>query len=375
MKNFIMIHFNIRLRIIATLITHLNSSHVKKSNFYIFRIFRQMDLMIQGTLISSATSTNHPYRAYLETLLESKQNKSSSYLQSGLFILDSANYHDKELEKGKRSGNHGLVSRYFYTSNDKVAEMEGVLINDLSQVGKYILNGVGIRLKLFPAPDSFVILSADNIKYELHIVDCVLKVCLVEPNSSIIVGHSSLLKKSIPATYPYMKTDIRTVTIPKGFTSWSCDDLFNDSIPAMLCCAFVDSAAYNGDYSKNPFNLQHYNCSELAFYTNGILVNGLAYKPNFEDSHYTDCYLSLFQDDQNTEENIISRKDFGQGYSLFVWRPSAGIVQDEYITPIRKGHTRLSITWKVPLPEAVTIILMSKYPHSMQFDEARNLLI
>ena len=55
----------------------------------------------------------------------------------------------------------------------------------------------------------------------------------------------------------------------------------------------VDNDAHTGSIVKNPFNLKHFNASQVDIYLNGEMP-GPPLKLNFTDNQYIDGYRSLF---------------------------------------------------------------------------------
>ena len=95
----------------------------------------------------------------------------------------------------------------------------------------------------------------------------------------------------------------------------SVDDLFQGLVPNKLIVGLVSSAAYTGDYGKNPFYFQPYNCSSLGLYIDGQSYPSQPLQPNYEADQFMDCYRTLthFRKDIN-----VSRADYKKGYCLYV---------------------------------------------------------
>ena len=50
-----------------------------------------------------------------------------------------------------------------------------------------------------------------------------------------------------PAIYPYLHSEIKTLSIPSGQYSFSTDDIFQGLVPCQLIVGLVASATYMGD--------------------------------------------------------------------------------------------------------------------------------
>jgi len=80
-------------------------------NLFLHSMFSQVDISLNGTLITSSTNT-YPYRAVLETLLSSGEDTKTSQLTSALFYKDQAGVMDSiEFGGDVAARNSGLVQR------------------------------------------------------------------------------------------------------------------------------------------------------------------------------------------------------------------------------------------------------------------------
>ncbi|XP_045158110.1 uncharacterized protein F54H12.2-like [Mercenaria mercenaria] len=149
----------------------------------------------------------------------------------------------------------------------KIVEMEGPLHIDLFQQPKLLINGVSVGIKLHR--DTFTLITdALSPDFRVKIVDAHFRLCIQRLSSCVLVAHDRLIQDT-PASYPYLRTDIKTTSIASGQFSYSADDIFQGLVPSKLIVGLVPSAAFNGDYTQNPFNLKHYNCSSIGLYVDG----------------------------------------------------------------------------------------------------------
>ncbi|CAC5389231.1 unnamed protein product [Mytilus coruscus] len=109
-------------------------------------IFAQIDLLLQQTPIGE-TGTNDSYKAYLDNLLTTN-HKDIVLLESQLFYKDSPDHDD---QMPKNGDNMALYLRSLYINKGKVLDLEGPLHLDIFQQERFILNVVGLILKLWPS--------------------------------------------------------------------------------------------------------------------------------------------------------------------------------------------------------------------------------
>ena len=289
-----------------------------------------------------------------------------------MFYKDTAGYMDSTDALG--ASNAGLAKRWGFTAEGKTCMIEGNLKMDLFGISNFIINGVNLNVKLYPSKSSFGLMSSDGKNYVIDITDANLKVCYIQPSNSLIIGHSEALERT-PAIYPFIRSTLKSNTITQGVQNWSIDQMFSDNIPNVLYIVMVTSESFNGDYEKNPFNFQHFDLDFLCLYIEGVPVNQQAFLPNFEKDQFTSEYRSLFENNKNTElGSIIKYGDYKVGYTIYKINISGGI-QHDYVSLGRRGQTRLTMRFSKPLPEPITVICYGQFPHFLQIDKARNIIV
>ena len=104
--------------------------------------------------------------------------------------------------------------------------------------------------------------------HKMKLTEAYLKVRKVKVSPSVSIAHELAYKKG-PAIYPVRRVECKTFIIPTGNPLLRKDNLYNGLVPKTFVFRMVDSAAYNGDYTKNPFNFKTLTASFI-----GITVNG-----------------------------------------------------------------------------------------------------
>jgi hypothetical protein len=238
-------------------------------------IWRQVDLSLQQKIVTNEVGDNYPYKAYLDLLLNLGIIQQTYQLSSQAFFMDPEFQMDNvEVPLG------GVALRGQLTKKSKLLQMEGPLLLDLAQQDRYILNGVEIKLKFWPSMAPFNIHSL-NEGYRFKILNAHLNLCTVNISPGILVGHAEALKIA-PALYPYFHSEIKTYTLPSGVFQYTMCDLFQGRVPSDLIVGLVSQDSYNGQYDKNPFNFQHYDCNFIGFYVDSCSVPGHELQPKFK---------------------------------------------------------------------------------------------
>jgi hypothetical protein len=140
----------IKLRLINALGQPVaKDANVGLVNLPLQAVFSQVDCSLQQTS-GTQTGTNYPYKAYIDTLLETSAND-RVLRASQLFEKDSPGYHDDV----RNGANIGMYTRSMYTDEGRLLELEGPLHLDVFRQKRLIVNGVSLSLKLWPSKTHF----------------------------------------------------------------------------------------------------------------------------------------------------------------------------------------------------------------------------
>ena len=345
---------------------------VGPANLFLQSMWRQVDVSVQQQLISPNISTNYPYKAYLETVLDYGWAAKDSQLQSQLYCKDTGKADSADPVDGS---NMGLMFRSNLTDGSKTIDVEGPVHTDICQQDRYMLNGVQVNFKFWPSSNPFKLMSPNTAAtYKVDIQEAVLKVCMVELAPDVVLAHTETLKHG-PAKYFYDRTDMRAHAVAQGQYSCCLEDIYQGEVPNQVVIGLVDSDAYMGNYTKNPFRFKTYDCNFIGFYVDGKSMPAEPLTPNYKDGNYLSAYMTLFRDKYlKNFGNDITRTEYGHGYCLYVFDICQNSC-DRFTQRAMKGHTRLEVKFARPLPEAVTLIVYARFPGLLEVDEARNVIM
>jgi hypothetical protein len=91
-------------------------------NNFLHSLFSQVDVSLNGTLITNSSNT-YPYRAYIENLLSYGPAARRSQLTACLFYKDAAGKMDK--------ANSGLINRATFTAQSRESDLMGRIHTDI----------------------------------------------------------------------------------------------------------------------------------------------------------------------------------------------------------------------------------------------------
>ena len=281
-----------------------------------------------------------------------------------------------------------MRTRAAYTQQSRIVDLEGTLLADVLTIERYLINGVELKIALTPNSPEFLLMSSvAKADYKIELVDATLKLCLVHVASPILLAHEKVLSSGKLAHYPYMKSELKSFAIPTGHYEFTLDNAFLSRVPVRMVVAFVDAAALNGSYAKNPFNFHHYNLSDLSITLDDEPVPSKAMKVVMKsrqlDSNFNDAYMAMFRTQQDVysggSSNGITRTSFMGGYALFVVDLEAEIQSSKsteaYFPKVKAGNVRVSVNFAQAVTSTVNMLLYASFPGDVTLDEQRNVLI
>ena len=202
-----------------------SASKVSFANYPIASLFNQVDVILGGKLISSATNA-YAHRSILEVLLNYDKEAAESQLGCGLFCKDKAGQMEEMDISADPVLNTVLGTRREWRKTSKIVELQGGIHSDLFNQEKLILNGVDLTMKLHRHKPEFCLLSGDtDPAYKITIVDTILYVKKIELTPSVFNAINTVLNDK-NAQYAITRTTPKVFTVPRGQQSQHIDNAF-----------------------------------------------------------------------------------------------------------------------------------------------------
>ncbi len=340
-------------------------------NFFLHSLFSQVDVSLNGRLVSQSSST-YPYRAVLEALLNYGSDATRTQLSSSLFFKDTPG-HMESANPGaaNATSNKGLKDRAKFTDGSKTVHMIGKLHADIFTQDRYLLNSVEVKVKLHRSKNEFCLMATDETAgYKVKIVAAVLHVRKAKLNPGVALAHAKGLERAT-AKYPVDRILVKSYTVPAGDLSVLKENLFLGQQPKRIIVGLVSNAAFNGHYKRNPFNFKHYNLNKVAVYIDGMMVPmSESLNPNFSDENgYVAAYHTLFtglnkQNKDNT--GIISRSDYRQGYTLMCFDLTPDLCDFGHFNLQKTGNLRLELQFAEGLEETINVVVYAEFENVIE---------
>ena len=355
-------------------------------------LWSQVDIEFNKTLVSSS-GTNYPYKAYIENLLTYSHATSKYQLDMQGFTGNEGNFDATSPDGTPTNGGFTRRSDWFkpvttiYNPGEEgdnpdemwdrptCVEFAGPILADVCNQPHAIVNGVDIDITLEPSKNSFRLMThPEGVEGVVQVHDIRLDVAKVKVRSENILAIENTLKTR-PASYPMVRTDIRTFEIAKGSYSVTKEDIFQGEVPTQLVVGMVDTDAYTGNFSKNPFRFKPNNIAQCGFLVDNRPIPHAPFKFDAKDCGYLDGLESLYRLTGKLNEDTslaINRRTYRQGYWLMAFAVDPTTSPDfHYVGKKMCGVTQLSMDFHKPLADTVTLIIYATFPEVMNIDQTR----
>jgi hypothetical protein len=298
-------------------------------------------------------------------------------------------HHARALEEGMQSAkdaqNQGLQKRARYTRRNRIIRVRANPFTGVFNLDKYLPNGVELKVTFIRAKPEVCLHAyqapAAAQRYRVRIIDPKLWITRAKIFPPVFVAHqSSIEKKRIP--YNLTRRVTRPLTIPQGTTSYTLDNVTTGQIPKRIIYGFISNAAYDGNYTQNPFNYEHLNLIRTSLYVNGKSYPLTAFTPVYtgDNPEYMREYNSVFSAIGIHHGNNgvdISRDDYPNGYCLYAFdlTPNKTAATTAPVTLKRTGNTRIEFQLSEATAVPYVCMVFAEYDNIMKIDAARNVYV
>ena len=247
-------------------------------------LFKQINVRLNGTLISPQTDTYH-YKAMIETLLNYDRDDGESILApKGWYNCldvpddgDADEYTANMLNpahddyKAMSADRKNLVqSRVQFLGGKKVALRFKPFL-EVFHLSKHLVPGVQIQIEMYFNPPAVWTMrwhGANTLRLTEADVGVRFYLNQVRVTPSIYREIVSTMKGTPgkpgkPAVYPTVRGEIRTYSHPNDNRHFECSNPFHNQLPNRLVVVLMEQAALNGNVTKYPFSFKKFNLSSM----------------------------------------------------------------------------------------------------------------
>ena len=351
-----------------------DAHNVGPVNNFMHSMFSQVDVFLNEFLVSSSTNT-YAYRALIENLFNYGSDAKKGKLTAVLFKEDTSKQMDTA---GVDAGNTGLMYRTKFVSGGKTVDMVGPIHSDMFFQNRLLLSGVSLRVRLTRSPDRFALMSHDdNADYRIRIPTIRLFVRKLKLVPSMALANEKMLTTTT-MKYPVSRVDCKVNTLSQGIMNYTHD--FNmGQIPKRIVLAFVDNSAFNGDFTKNPFNFQHFNVTALDLYNGKERIPWAPLNPSFTTGNAIRSFFTQFTGGDGIladTGHVIDRETFCDGYTLYCFdlTPDLSSSCGQYVSLIKSGTVRVCVKFGASLASTINMLLYCEYDNLIEITKDRQVI-
>ena len=355
-------------------------------------IIKQIDLQLNGTLISPQSDTYH-YKAYLETLLNFDREDGKTVLgPQGWFnqldflpqwTANNTNSTGPHQHWQDLSANHKAA---LATMVAETAKYAGGVTHSLVftphlvvyHTGKLLVPGFEIKIKFhFNSPSLFLNgvglagrLMEGDVKVRFHL-------CQLRLNEAVYTSLSAKRHDEEEiATYPTVRSEIRTFSMQGNLTRFDIPNLFQNRVPDRLIVALVDSRNFNGELTRDPFCFQKFSLTAIRHIVKGEeylyetlhLVHNNATRDNLGYFRFLQASGAWCK----KKGNIVELGDWGQdkNCTLFMFDNVAnGCADSQILNPKQTSDLQLSLEFRAVPNTNITVLVYGEFENLLEIDK------
>ena len=179
-----------------------------------------------------------------------------------------------------------------------------------------------------------------------------------------------------PFEYPLQRVHMQANVIPAGVRNYTYVLSNSGQLPTQDMYALVDNAAFNGDFTKNPYEFKHMNLNSYQIILNDQKIPAEAYTPDFDSKDYVREYDGLYRESgmisDMTPSCGITYKGFAEGNAIY----PIDLTPDRSnnacrVNPVKNGQFRQECTFSVALPETTTALNYLVFDNTVHITQDR----
>ena len=355
------------------------------NNFY-QSLFSSVVCTLNGVEISDPSGNWYPYKSYLETLLSYSESTKTGWLTKNCYFQDKPGKYDElGVVDGNKtttgeSANIGYTARKKWFSKSKTRYFNIPIHSDICTLRKYLPPNTKLEFEFHRSPDAFSLLTPYPSKYcKIEIGDLELSLTRYTPSKAIQSFHADRISKLKRQILPIDRSLIKTYTVQAGQSDLSHYNIISGhQLPEQIIIGLVDQTAQTGDRSKNPFNFQHFDCTEASIVVNGIHEPAEPYKLNISSGDYMKVYSDFLLNTGISNEDRdfgINQDDYLGGCFLLAFDRSKEKCNRFHRHPIDSGSIDINIRTGTNLPNTVSVVVYATYSSEIVIDDTNTVAI
>jgi hypothetical protein len=330
---------------------------VKLIKYWPQALFRQCDLFLNGTMVTTSSSM-YAYNAYVSSVLSFPK----AVKQDQLDVLEHANGWDVK-------------------KDDPESEAMIRLHAPICNQQRLLPNKVGVHLRLLRSADAFVIQkqdAADTVAYKISLKKCSLFIRRVTQNPSLLLEHAEMMGK-MNCLYPIDRVWPKFYTLQQGIREFVLPNIsLGGQLPNRIVVGLVETAAFSGSSTTNPFKFEPFNLDSIGLQCNGRAYPSVPLTTDFNKKFCRRAYHLLLDSTQgpcvDNESIGLSLKNYTEDSCFFGFTLARALTGPSEALPRRdNGYVNAKIQFHEALSKNVNAIFFLEYNNFIEIDSARNI--
>ena len=360
--------------------TGITTSGLSVVNNIAHSIFRQVEISVGGVTITKGDS-NYGYRTYIEMLCNATKEAQETYFHVVGWKKDKAG------EMDTVNSDVLATRRKFFTNDTAVGEFIIRPHSGITLVNKAILPFTEIiyTFERHSNPQFFMRCKehTSTTPFNIEIVQATFEVQRYKATTMFSTDFEKMLRQH-PVVYNIKGSQIQTCTIPASVSNYSIAEFFKGTVPKRIVIFFVSTANYNGSYTKNPFNFDHFKVESLRLLKNGLdypypeTITNFRSTPHAFMQSYHRMMMSLGFD-YNDHVISITPEEYEKGYFFYSFlmtpdqEPGSNLLNNS--TTTHPAQIKIEVRFSETLQESIQMMVWSESESSVLIDFARRVVV
>jgi len=336
-------------------LTNEANPHIGPVNNFGSALWKQIDIKLNDVHFNGSTAIHANYKSILETLMSYEDSARDTHLKTAIFEPDTPGHFDKA------ETNEGHKKRVLISATSKPFEVMTPLASDFLRSDNHLAPNNKLTITLTRASDEFIFLTndGDTNKYALKFHD--LKLYF---NRILVTPTLSRALTTNAERYMSKRTEIKAFPLPTGLTTHNITLYTGKSLPKHVILCMVETGAFEGQLTKNPFHFQHFKVNRLNLRQNGRAIPSDTLTPDFQQGLFIRELHHLFLNSGTyriDRGNCITKKAFGNGLTLFPFDLTPDYCNGFHSHLRKDGILDLEIAWAEAPTTPITILCHASF--------------
>ena len=248
---------------------------------------------------------------------------------------------------------------------------------EVFHTGKLLVPGIEIKMKFhFNSPSLFLNgvglagrLMEGDVKLRFHL-------CQLRLNDAIYQSISSKRhNEGEVAAYPTVRSEIRTFSMQNNLVRFDIPNLFQNRIPDRLIVGLLDSRAFNGDVTRDPFCFQKFGLTSIRQIVKGeeypYETLQLVHNNGTRDNLGYFRFLQASGAWCKKKGNMVELLDWGhrKNCTLYMFDNVAnGCADSQNLNPKQTGDLQLVLEFGAAPGVNITVLVYGEFENLLEID-------